>query len=166
MSHLSDLKPEKRADEQWMSQQLVLAIRQAISSAACRIGGESKSVLRGDREIWLGHQVPVTPRWKGMHQGPSLPFPITAMTKEAFENSYFKERGFRPTVSVSFSGSPHTSCVHSRLKLLLGSYQEFSSQCEINRPVVSQGCYFLRVYLFFCLFAVFSFVSITLEILL
>lgn len=72
-----------------------------------------------------------------MHQGPSLPFPIIAMTKEAFENSYLKERGFQPTVLVSFLGSPHTSCVHSRVKLLLGSHQEFGSQCEINRPVVS-----------------------------
>lgn len=38
-----------------------------------------------------------------LKQGPSLPFPITALTKAAFENSLLKGRGFQATVLFFFS---------------------------------------------------------------
>ncbi|EDK98112.1 mCG144826, partial [Mus musculus] len=42
-ARLPKLQLETGADEQSTSEQLVLAIRQAISSAVCRMGGEGKS---------------------------------------------------------------------------------------------------------------------------
>lgn len=98
-----------------MSQQLVLAIRQAICSAACRMGGESKSELRGDREIGLGHQVSVTPRWKGVQQGPSLPFPTSSLTKEdvlqrPWESAAFTEGACSPLFSSLSQGHLTLQC--------------------------------------------------------
>lgn len=46
-------------------------------------------------------------------------------------------RGFQPMVLFYFSGSPHASSIHSKLKLLLIFHQEFSPQGQINAAVNS-----------------------------